>query len=178
MSVELTAAQDVEMFAPSLSSGQQRELAERLTTFLSQFSHLSDSFIIDFFTEDLWHTLPRSWQPVLQDLTYPQVADLLLDATHGDRSYPSVWPLSLLAFRATAHALAFPRECTGGRGRGRDQDRAPGYVKPEEFQENQSQSSLLGHIFRKHVKPRNSTRSASWVWYGTVSLHRGCCSGS
>lgn len=46
MSVELTAAQDVEMFAPSLSSAQQRELAEKLTTFLSQFSHLSDSFII------------------------------------------------------------------------------------------------------------------------------------
>lgn len=69
-----------------------------------------------------------------------------------------MWPLSLLAFRATAHALAFPRECTGGqghgRGQGQDQDRAPGSVKPEEFQENQSQSSLLGHIFRKHVKPK------------------------
>ncbi|XP_022617780.1 protein RRNAD1 [Seriola dumerili] len=148
MSVELTAAQDVEMFTPSLSSQQQRELAERLTTFLSQFSHLSDSFIIEFFTEDLWHTLPSSWQPVLQDLSYPQIADLLLDATHGDRRYPSVWPLSLLAFRATAHALAFPRDCRRERGR------TPGSVKPEEFQENQSQSSLLGHIFRKHVKPK------------------------
>ncbi|KAG7221172.1 hypothetical protein INR49_017491 [Caranx melampygus] len=138
MSVELTAAQDVEMFAPSLSSGQQRELAERLTTFLSQFSHLSDSFIIDFFTEDLWHTLPRSWQPVLQDLTYPQVADLLLDATHGDRSSRS-------GVSQRVH-----RGSWSGSGPGP----APGYVKPEEFQENQSQSSLLGHIFRKHVKPK------------------------
>lgn len=41
----------------------------------------------EFFTEDLWHTLPSSWQPVLQDLSYPQVADLLLDAAHGDRRY-------------------------------------------------------------------------------------------
>ncbi len=41
----------------------------------------------EFFTEDLWHTLPNAWQPVLQDLTYPQIADLLLDATHGDRRY-------------------------------------------------------------------------------------------
>ncbi|KAG7218385.1 hypothetical protein INR49_020418 [Caranx melampygus] len=138
MSVELTAAQDVEMFAPSLSSGQQRELAERLTTFLSQFSHLSDSFIIDFFTEDLWHTLPRSWQPVLQDLTYPQVADLLLDATHGDRSSRS-------GVSQRVH-----RGSWSGSGPGP----GPGYVKPEEFQENQSQSSLLGHIFRKHVKPK------------------------
>lgn len=59
-----------------------------------------------------------------------------------------MWPLSLLAFRATAHALAFPRECR------RDRGRTAGSVKPEEFLENQSQSSLLGHIFRKHVKPK------------------------
>ncbi|XP_038566330.1 protein RRNAD1 isoform X3 [Micropterus salmoides] len=146
MSVNLSP--DVEMFTSSLSAEQARELAKRLTTFLSQYSHLSDSYIIEFFTEDLWHTLPNSWQPVLQGLSYPQIADLLLDATHGDRRYPSVWPLSLLAFRATAHALAFPRECRRERGR------AAGSVKPEEFLENQSQSSLLGHIFRKHVKPK------------------------
>lgn len=58
--------------------------------------------------------------------------------------YGSVWPLSLLAFRTTAHRLAFPREL--------QQDR--GARKPEEFQENQSQSSMLRHIFRKHVKPK------------------------
>lgn len=62
--------------------------------------------------------------------------------------YPSVWPLSLLAFHATSHALAFPRECRRDRGRVSD------LLKPEEFMENQSQSSLLGHIFRKHVKPK------------------------
>ncbi|XP_049438731.1 protein RRNAD1 [Epinephelus fuscoguttatus] len=136
------------MLTPTLSAGQQRDLAERLSAFLSHYSHVSDSYIIEFFTEDLWHTLPDTWQQVLQDLSYPQIADLLLDATHGDRRYPSVWPLSLLAFRATAHALAFPREC------GREQGRTASSVKPEEFQENQSQSSLLGHIFRKHVKPK------------------------
>nr|XP_020473010.1 protein RRNAD1 isoform X2 [Monopterus albus] len=145
---QLSAAQDVEMFTPSLSAEQQRELAQRLTVFLSHYSHLSDSYIIEFFTEDLWHTLPSTWQPVLQDLSYPQIADLLLDATYGDRRYSSVWPLSLLAFRATAHALAFPRESRWERGR------AGSSVRPEEFLENQSQSSLLGHIFRKHVKPK------------------------
>uniref|UniRef100_A0A673A7S7 Protein RRNAD1-like n=1 Tax=Sphaeramia orbicularis TaxID=375764 RepID=A0A673A7S7_9TELE len=129
------------MFTPSLSSEQQRDLAIRITTFLSQYSHLSDAYIIEFFTEDLWSTLPCSWQPVLKDLSYPQIADLLLDATHGDRRYPSVWPLSLLAFRATAHALAFPRQTRV-------------VSMPEEFVENHSQSSLLGHIFRKHVKPK------------------------
>ncbi|XP_068996910.1 methyltransferase-like protein 25B [Embiotoca jacksoni] len=139
---------DEETFASSFSAERRRGLAERLTSFLSQYSHLSDSYIIEFFTEDLWHTLPSKWQPVLQDLSYPQIADLLLDCTNGDRRYPSVWPLSLLAFRASAHALAFPREQRRERGS------AAGSVKPEEFLENQSQSSLLGHIFRKHVKPK------------------------
>jgi len=53
-----------------------------------------------------------------------------------------VWPLSLLAFRATAQALAFPRESRESGG------------GAEEFQNNESQSSLLRHIFRKHVKPK------------------------
>ena len=46
MSVKLTAAQDVEMFTSSLAAEEQRELARRLTSFLSQYSHLSDSYII------------------------------------------------------------------------------------------------------------------------------------
>lgn len=149
MLFEACEAKDEEMFPPSLTAEEQRNLSKQLTTFLSQYSHLSDSFIIEFFSEDLWHTLPVSWQQVLQDLTYPQTADLLLDSAYGEeRRYPSVWPLSLLAFRASAHALAFPRESGQSRGR------AAGSEKPEEFSENQSQSSLLGHIFRKHVKPK------------------------
>lgn len=145
--LSVSAAQDGE-FPASFTASQQRDLAKRLTTFLSHYSHLTDSFIIEFFTENLWQTLPSSWQAVLQDLSYPQIAELLLDASYKDRRYPSVWPLSLLAFRATAHTLAFPRACRPDRGT------VAGSVKPDEFLENQSQSSLLGHIFRKHVKPK------------------------
>lgn len=39
----------------------------------------------EFFSEDLWQTLPVSWQAVLQDLSYQQIADLLLDAKNKDR---------------------------------------------------------------------------------------------
>ncbi|XP_027868608.1 methyltransferase-like protein 25B [Xiphophorus couchianus] len=145
--LSVSAAQDAE-FRASFTAQQQRDLARRLTTFLSQYSHLTDSFIIEFFTENLWQTLPSTWQAVLQDISYPQTAELLLDDSQEDRRYPSVWPLSLLAFRATAHALAFPRECRPDRGK------VAASVKPDEFLENQSQSSLLGHIFRKHVKPK------------------------
>lgn len=82
----------------------------------------------------------------MQDLSSPQVADLLLERNLKDRVYPSVWPLSLLALRATAHTLAFPRMSPGHQSKNT--------VKPDEFNSNSSQSSLLGHIFRKHVKPK------------------------
>ncbi|XP_055781839.1 protein RRNAD1 [Salvelinus fontinalis] len=136
------------MCSPTLSAEQQRELARNLTYFLSTYKHISDSFIIEFFSEDLWATLPTRWQQILCDLSPPQIADLLLDRLNVNRSYSCVWPLSLLAFRATAHALTFPRTPQGKRGH------EVGMLKPEEFLENKSQSSLLGHIFRKHVKPK------------------------
>lgn len=97
------------MFSPSLSAKQQRELAKRITSFLSLYTHISDSYIIvrlilfffflkfmhsndrfatflqEFFSEDLWRCLPVSWQLVLQELSYQQTADLLLDPNNPDR---------------------------------------------------------------------------------------------
>ncbi|KAF5907733.1 protein RRNAD1, partial [Clarias magur] len=101
---------------------------------------------MEFFSENLWETLPKGWQEALQDLSPPQVADMLLERETKNRVYPSVWPLSLLAFRATAHTLAFPRMCPVHWSKDT--------LKPDEFLSNSSQSSLLGHIFRKHVKPK------------------------
>ncbi|KAK7886949.1 hypothetical protein WMY93_026570 [Mugilogobius chulae] len=131
-----------EMFTQSFSPEQQRELATKLTSFLSQFRHLSDSYIIEFFTEDLWQTLPSTWQSALKELSFPQIADLLLDASCKDRRYPSVWPLSLLAFRATAHALAFPREDT------HNQDTTLGlkHVKPKKQHEIRKLGTLVTQI--------------------------------
>lgn len=98
------------MFSPTLSAEQQRELAKRITSFLSLYTHISDSYIIvrvilfsysntshswltarllvfqqEFFSEALWESLPVSWQLALQDLTYQQTADLLLDPANRDR---------------------------------------------------------------------------------------------
>ncbi|XP_051577934.1 protein RRNAD1 isoform X2 [Myxocyprinus asiaticus] len=136
------------MFVANFSVQEQRELARQLTSLLSTYRHISDSYIIEFFSESLWDTLPVSWQKALGDLTPPQIADLLLDKETKDRRYPSVWPLSLLALRTAAHALSFPRKVSDGHTQN------AGAGMPEEFQSNQSQSSLLGHIFRKHVKPK------------------------
>ncbi|XP_066539444.1 protein RRNAD1 [Hoplias malabaricus] len=134
------------MISATFSEQQQKDLAKRIICVLSSYKHISDSYIIEFFSENLWETLPEGWQKALRDLTAPQIADLLLDRQMKNRSYPSVWPLSLLALRATAHTLSFPRTPPG--------HQVLDTVKTEEFVSNSSQSSLLGHIFRKHVKPK------------------------
>ncbi|KAG9276603.1 protein RRNAD1 [Astyanax mexicanus] len=139
------------MFSSTFSEQQQKDLSERLISFLSRYKHISDSYIIEFFSENLWDTLPEGWQKALSDLTTPQIADLLLDNKIKSRIYPSVWPLSLLALRATAHTLAFPRTFSDHYVVEED---TVGPVKPEEFLSNSSQSALLAHIFRKHVKPK------------------------
>ncbi|CAL1611889.1 unnamed protein product [Knipowitschia caucasica] len=73
------------LHAAGLSPEQQRKLATSLISFLSQYRHLTDSYIIEFFTEDLWQTLPSSWQSALGELSSQQIADLLLDPTCKDR---------------------------------------------------------------------------------------------
>lgn len=139
----------------------------------------------EFFTDNLWATLPGSWQEALDGLKPPQLATQLLGVPgegevvrYGQegpragglrltvspglpglqtgavglqwscslvsrpacRRYSSVWPLSLLALKSTACALAFTR--------------TPGFQTPSEFLENPSQSSRLTAPFRKHVRPK------------------------
>lgn len=147
----------------------------------------------EFFTDNLWGTLPCSWQEALDGLNPPQLAALLLgmpeegdavryrqegpgaggcgakprrwpsfrasqgslgcELVHSGRDgtphrgpgpgylrYRSVWPLTLLALKSTARALAFSR--------------TPGFQTPSEFLENPSQSSRLTAPFRKHVRPK------------------------
>ncbi|KAM4861571.1 methyltransferase-like protein 25B isoform 2-T2 [Thomomys bottae] len=96
----------------------------------------------EFFTDNLWGTLPCSWQAALDGLDPPQLATLLLGMPGEGEvvRYRSVWPLTLLALKSTACALAFTR--------------TPGFQTPSEFLENPSQSSRLTAPFRKHVKPK------------------------
>ncbi|XP_039606891.1 protein RRNAD1 isoform X1 [Polypterus senegalus] len=135
----------------SFSVDQQKRLAASLTKFLCMYRHLTDSYIIEFFSERLWEKLPLSWQEALGDLSSSQLADFLDGLSRGGGR--SVWPLSLLAFRATAQALSFPRIPHMETNLNIPMDKS-GKAKPAEFLKNCSQSSMLSHIFRKHVKPK------------------------
>uniref|UniRef100_A0A803SNG3 Methyltransferase like 25B n=1 Tax=Anolis carolinensis TaxID=28377 RepID=A0A803SNG3_ANOCA len=155
---------------------EQKRLAADITRFLSPYNHITDAYIIvchvfwglgrggplgcclhslcclsflqEFFTDNLWGSLPLSWQAALDSLRSPQLAALLLEnRATPEASYSSVWPLSLLAFKATARSLTFPRRAVG-RGD------TVGLGRPEEFRENPWQSARLHPVFRKHVKPK------------------------
>ncbi|XP_066465189.1 methyltransferase-like protein 25B isoform X2 [Eleutherodactylus coqui] len=130
------------------SMEQNKKLAADILRVLSLYGYITDSYIIEFFSDNLWETLPESWRLALSDLTAPELADQLLSNRNTkDTSYRSVWPLSLLALKVTAQSLAFqrtPRHDVGGADKKR----------PAEFQTNRCQSSLLHPLFRKHVKPK------------------------
>ncbi|XP_017495221.3 methyltransferase-like protein 25B isoform X2 [Manis javanica] len=128
--------------ARGLSHGERKQLAVNLTRVLALYRSILDAYIIEFFTDDLWGTLPCAWQEALDGLNPPQLATLLLGMPGEGEvvRYRSVWPLTLLALKSTAYALAFTR--------------TPGSQTPSEFLENPSQSSRLTAPFRKHVRPK------------------------
>ncbi|XP_021537758.1 protein RRNAD1 isoform X5 [Neomonachus schauinslandi] len=128
--------------ARGLSLEQRKQLAVNLTRVLARYRSILDAYIIEFFTDDLWGTLPGSWQEALDGLNPPQLATQLLGMPREGEvvRYRSVWPLSLLALKSTACALAFTR--------------TPGFQTSSEFLENPSQSSRLTAPFRKHVRPK------------------------
>ncbi|XP_073896657.1 methyltransferase-like protein 25B isoform X14 [Macaca fascicularis] len=128
--------------ARGLSHEGRRQLAVNLTRVLALYRSILDAYIIEFFTDSLWDTLPCSWQEALDGLNPPQLATMLLGMPGEGEviRYRSVWPLTLLALKSTACALAFTR--------------TPGFQTPSEFLENPSQSSRLTAPFRKHVRPK------------------------
>ncbi|XP_021232319.1 protein RRNAD1 isoform X3 [Numida meleagris] len=118
---------------PPLHWEQQR--AADIIRLLSLYRPLLDAYIIDFFAEGLWAKLPPAWQAALEVADPPQLATMLL-GTGATVGPGTVWPLSLLAFVAAAHALSFPRGQLGG---------AP--CPP-------CQSPHLHPLLRRHVKPK------------------------
>ncbi|XP_019643925.1 PREDICTED: protein RRNAD1-like [Branchiostoma belcheri] len=124
----------------------------QLTTFLGDYRWLLDAYVCEFFTEKHWDKIPASWRNVLHGIAPQEIADDLL-CSPGRCTRTTVWPLSLLAFRATAHSLALPRQaCTLSTLVG--QLGADGLSLAEDIRDGQLRSPELQHCFRRHVKPK------------------------
>lgn len=64
--------------ARGLSHEGRKQLAVNLTRVLALYRSILDAYIIEFFTDNLWDTLPCSWQEALDGLKPPQLATMLL----------------------------------------------------------------------------------------------------
>ncbi|KAM5158153.1 methyltransferase-like protein 25B [Mantella aurantiaca] len=72
------AAHGAEMPPLQESLERNKRHAESITRVLSIYGYITDSYIIEFFTDNLWDSLPESWRAVLSDLPSPQLAEQLL----------------------------------------------------------------------------------------------------
>ena len=82
--------------------------AQQLATFLSLYRPLVDGLVKEFFVDGYWTNLPASWCAPLDALSFQDLAELLVRPTCSSPPPGVVWPLSLLAFMATVHALRLP----------------------------------------------------------------------
>ncbi|XP_072050688.1 methyltransferase-like protein 25B [Amphiura filiformis] len=116
---------------------QLQEYARQLLVFINEYEWLTHAYVVEFFKKNHWSNLPVKWQQCLLGLTPPEIAESVMDdVTTKTRC---VWPLSLLAYKATAKALSIPR-----------------YPLPEEEQEQFGDSDMgdLTYCYRLHVKPK------------------------
>ncbi|XP_066983035.1 methyltransferase-like protein 25B [Macrobrachium rosenbergii] len=84
-----------------------KEFLKNSVKFVEMYRSLLDTYVLDFFTEDLWNHIKPGWREVLIELTPSQLADFLCDNALRQEK---VWPLSLQALRASAFAYTLPRK--------------------------------------------------------------------
>uniref|UniRef100_A0A6M2CSK3 Putative rrna adenine n-6-methyltransferase ovary overexpressed n=1 Tax=Rhipicephalus microplus TaxID=6941 RepID=A0A6M2CSK3_RHIMP len=84
-----------------------KKYATLLGTFLSQYSWLSDAYVLDYFVEQQWHKLPSSWQEALSAIDLSDLSSWLETGHLAQRR--SVWPLSLMCLAPVARQLALNR---------------------------------------------------------------------
>ena len=137
-----------------------------------QYEWLINSFVLDFFHENHWETLPRCWQEFLADLSPGELADWLDVDGSAQKSSSKPWPLSLLALKQSikhlslnrspvndlSHVASYLSESTTNRN-DNDQDINDNVTdrwqfEPELMSGSSKHHQSLKHVFRKHVKPK------------------------
>ncbi|XP_071794862.1 methyltransferase-like protein 25B [Asterias amurensis] len=121
---------------------QVQRYADQLHTLVSTYSWITESYVVEFFVKDHWGHLPVSWQTSLESLTPTDISETLMSNPYAGESVrsnrTSVWPLSLLAFRAATHALSLCRSV----------------AQPAKLHPQSGRNPDLSHCYRAHVKPK------------------------
>ncbi|XP_020283775.1 protein RRNAD1-like isoform X1 [Pseudomyrmex gracilis] len=85
---------------------RSRATIQQIFHILDTYGWLLDSYVVDFFQEQLWEKLPSNWKIVLRTVSPEEFGVWLA----GDISRTRVWPLSLLALRRITKDLQLKRD--------------------------------------------------------------------
>lgn len=133
-----------------------RKYATLLSEFLSKFSWLTDSYVLDYFVDKQWQKLPPSWQNALHDVQPEQVSLWL--RTGRPVGNATVWPLSLLCLAPAATLLSLGRQAVGSPAHipvFSTDDACWGPSSDREWPPfDPSNNRNMTHAFRKHVKSK------------------------
>ena len=89
------------------------EMVSQCLKLLEKFAWLLDCYVLDFFVDDHWSKIPRSWQVTLREMSPADMASWLRKGGEdGFRPPKSVMPLELLALRAAVQRLSLDRDTT------------------------------------------------------------------
>jgi len=154
---------------------------------LELYDWVINSFVLDFFLDSHWPHLPSPWRATMTQAS-PQSIASLLEPTAPKQE--TVWPLSLLAFKATIQALSLerkqvadfqfaktfiertkPRYSAASKKQKEDEDciqensSITNVTDRFEFYEDMfsvfnGHHTSFKHIFRKHVKPKKQYEMA------------------
>nr|XP_034172675.1 protein RRNAD1-like [Osmia lignaria] len=136
-----------------------RVTIDQIFSVLDVHGWLLNSYIVDFFQENLWEKLPGSWRFTLQD-TPPQEFGKWLA---GDILCKRVWPLSLLALRQVTNILQVNRNhedpesiisCEPNIPNNNNNNETFRKDKNEAFEELHSQDHKFRNLFSKHIKKK------------------------
>ncbi|XP_003703845.2 methyltransferase-like protein 25B [Megachile rotundata] len=135
-----------------------RVTIDQIFSVLDVHGWLLDSYIVDFFQENLWEKLPESWRLTLQD-TPPQEFGKWLS---GDISCTRVWPLSLLALRQVTNILQVNRNHEDPESivscelnvTNNNNNEAIKADKDSALEEIHSQDHKFRNLFSKHIKKK------------------------
>ncbi|KAG7201757.1 hypothetical protein KM043_004479 [Ampulex compressa] len=129
-----------------------RSTLEQIFCVFNAYEWLIDSYIVDFFQDDLWEKLPKSWRDALENASPREFGTWL----SGDILRARVWPLSLLALHELARNLQISRDHENPESAircSRSKDMQSVYNVEQEAC-TKAEVTKVNHVYSKHVKKR------------------------
>ncbi|XP_057317872.1 methyltransferase-like protein 25B [Microplitis mediator] len=130
-----------------------RVILDNIFKIFKTYGWILDSYIIDFYQDDLWSKLPNSWKNLFKNISIEEFGSWILSKSEGKQ----VWPLSLLALRQSIKISTINRDpdnktlfvCNGSRWN------YSIFVKSTDNLLKLPQNNLVcnhNNLFKKHIK--------------------------